>query len=184
MKEFMEEYGGVIVTCMLGIMLLGLLYSLLASGGQLHRLAELFFDGILFAFVWNRTDHGYLGALSKAEPKSFLKATDNSDFLVQLKPRPDPVLTVSVSKLKYQRRYDLLHGKEISARAVDADGRELPVSVIKLIAPDGSQLEKELNPEAFWTAQRGVYEITYQAEENYQGAYIRKVTKVCRVTVD
>ena len=24
MKEFMEEYGGVIVTCMLGIMLLGL----------------------------------------------------------------------------------------------------------------------------------------------------------------
>ena len=27
MKEFMEEYGGVIVTCMLGIMLLGLLYS-------------------------------------------------------------------------------------------------------------------------------------------------------------
>ena len=31
MKEFMEEYGGVIVTCMLGIMLLGLLYSLLAS---------------------------------------------------------------------------------------------------------------------------------------------------------
>ena len=128
---------------------------------------------VLFAFVWNRTDHGYLGALSKAEPKSFLKATDNSDFLVQLKPRPDPVLTVSVSKLKYQRRYDLLHGKEISARAVDADGRELPVSVIKLIAP-----------EAFWTAQRGVYEITYQAEENYQGAYIRKVTKVCRVTVD
>ena len=85
---------------------------------------------VLFAFVWNRTDHGYLGALSKAEPKSFLKATDNSDFLVQLKPRPDPVLTVSVSKLKYQRRYDLLHGKEISARAVDADGRELPVSVI------------------------------------------------------
>ena len=139
---------------------------------------------VLFAFVWNRTDHGYLGALSKAEPKSFLKATDNSDFLVQLKPRPDPVLTVSVSKLKYQRRYDLLHGKEISARAVDADGRELPVSVIKLIAPDGSQLEKDLNPEAFWTAQRGVYEITYQAEENYQGAYIRKVTKVCRVTVD
>ena len=116
---------------------------------------------VLFAFVWNRTDRGYLGALSKAEPKSFLKATD-----------------------KYQRRYDLLHGKEISARAVDADGRELPVSVIKLIAPDGSQLEKELNPEAFWTAQRGVYEITYQAEENYQGAYIRKVTKVCRVTVD
>ena len=99
---------------------------------------------VLFAFVWNRTDRGYLGALSKAEPKSFLKATDNSDFLVQLKPRPDPVLTVSVSKLKYQRRYDLLHGKEISARAVDADGRELPVSVIKLIAPDGSQLEKEL----------------------------------------
>ena len=98
---------------------------------------------VLFAFVWNRTDRGYLGALSKAEPKSFLKATDNSDFLVQLKPRPDPVLTVSVSKL-----------------------------------------EKELNPEAFWTAQRGVYEITYQAEENYQGAYIRKVTKVCRVTVD
>ena len=74
---------------------------------------------VLFAFVWNRTDHGYLGALSKAEPKSFLKATDNSDFLVQLKPRPDPVLTVSVSKLKYQRRYDLLYGKEISARAVD-----------------------------------------------------------------
>ena len=67
---------------------------------------------VLFAFVWNRTDHGYLGALSKAEPKSFLKATDNSDFLVQLKPRPDPVLTVSVSKLKYQRRYDLLHGNQ------------------------------------------------------------------------
>ena len=134
------------------------------------------FGIVLIVDIWAR--------FQRQRPKSFLKATDNSDFLVQLKPRPDPVLTVSVSKLKYQRRYDLLHGKEISARAVDADGRELPVSVIKLIAPDGSQLEKELNPEAFWTAQRGVYEITYQAEENYQGAYIRKVTKVCRVTVD
>ena len=45
MKEFMEEYGGVIVTCMLGIMLLGLLYSLLASGGQLHRLQSCFLTG-------------------------------------------------------------------------------------------------------------------------------------------
>ena len=41
MKEFMEEYGGVIVTCMLGIMLLGLLYSLLASGGQLLSLIHI-----------------------------------------------------------------------------------------------------------------------------------------------
>ncbi len=124
------------------------------------------FGIVLIMDIWAR--------FQKAEPKSFLKATDNSDFLVQLKPRPDPVLTVSVSKLKYQRRYDLLHGKEISARAVDADGRELPVSVIKLIAPDGSQLEKELNPEAFWTAQRGVYEITYQAEETIRGLILEK----------
>ena len=125
---------------------------------------------VLFAFVWNRTDRGYLGALSKAEPKSFLKATDNSDFLVQLKPRPDPVLTVSVSKLKYQRRYDLLHGKEISARAVDADGRELPVSVNKTDRSRWKSARKrKLNPEAFWTAQRGVYEITYQAEGKLSG---------------
>lgn len=129
---------------------------------------------VLFAFVWNRTDRGYLGALSKAEPKSFLKATDNSDFLVQLKPRPDPVLTVSVSKLKYQRRYDLLHGKEISARAVDADGRELPVSVIKLIAPDGSQLEKELNPEAFWTAQRVFMRLLIRQRKTIRGLILEK----------
>lgn len=94
------------------------------------------------------------------------------------------VFLMNYKNLYEEKKFEDLHGKEISARAVDADGRELPVSVIKLIAPDGSQLEKELNPEAFWTAQRGVYEITYQAEENYQGAYIRKVTKVCRVTVD
>ena len=139
---------------------------------------------LLFGFVWNRTEHGYLGTLSKAEPKSFLKVTDNADFLVQLKPRPNPVLTVSVSKLKHQSTYDLVKGKEISARAVDADGKELPVRVIRLMAPNGSEMENGWNPESFLAEQRGVYEITYQAEENYQGAYIRRVEKTCRFTVD
>lgn len=62
------------------------------------------FGIVLIVDIWAR--------FQKQSQKSFLKATDNSDFLVQLKPRPDPVLTVSVSKLKYQRRYDLLHGKK------------------------------------------------------------------------
>ena len=42
----------------------------------------------------------------------------------------------------------------------------LPVSVIKLIA----QMEKGTKSRA----QRGVYEITYQAEENYQGLILEK----------
>ena len=46
MKEFLEEYGGIIVTCMLGMILLGIIYSLIASEGQLHRLTELFFEGL------------------------------------------------------------------------------------------------------------------------------------------
>ena len=158
MKSFMAEYGRMIV---LSILL-----------------------AIMFAFLWSRTESGYLGMLSDTKPKLLLKENDNVDDLVQLRPRPEPVLSVSVSKLEYQREYDLIHGKEIHASAADADGNSLPVCAINLVAPDGSVLEDDWNPEKFYTDQRGVYEITYQAEENYQGAYIKKVKKTCRFIVD
>ncbi len=46
MKAFVEEYGGVIVTCIMGMMLIGLMYSMAAQEGGLRHLAELFFEGI------------------------------------------------------------------------------------------------------------------------------------------
>lgn len=139
---------------------------------------------VLFLFLWDRTETGFLGSVSKARPESFLKEADNVEVLVQQKPRPAPTLTVKMSKLKYQECYNLLKGEEISASAWDADGKELPVCVTKLTAPDGSSLEESLDPESFWANQRGVYEITYQTTENYQGSYVKKVTKICRFTVD
>lgn len=55
MKEFIEEYGGVLTACMMGILLLGMMYSLIASDGQIHEMAELFFDGMGIKTTGGRT---------------------------------------------------------------------------------------------------------------------------------
>lgn len=43
MKEFVEEYGGVVAACFLGLMLIGMMSSLLSAEGALHELVAAFF---------------------------------------------------------------------------------------------------------------------------------------------
>lgn len=43
MKEFIEEYGGVITACFMGLLLLGFLSELTAAGG-LSQLAKIFME--------------------------------------------------------------------------------------------------------------------------------------------
>ena len=44
MKEFIEEYGGVITACFMGLLLLGFLSELTAAGGGLSQLAKIFME--------------------------------------------------------------------------------------------------------------------------------------------
>lgn len=46
MKDFIEEYGGVVVACLMGLVILGIVVSLLSSDGALHDLVAKFFYGI------------------------------------------------------------------------------------------------------------------------------------------
>lgn len=43
MKEFIEEYGGVVAACLLGLLLIGCIASLLSADGALHELVAAFF---------------------------------------------------------------------------------------------------------------------------------------------
>lgn len=46
MKEFLEEYGGIVVAAITGLMLLGFIFALVSDRGAVYQLAEVFFAGI------------------------------------------------------------------------------------------------------------------------------------------
>lgn len=46
MKELLEEYGGVIASCIMGLMLLGIITKLLGSEGGLSQLFLIFLEGL------------------------------------------------------------------------------------------------------------------------------------------
>lgn len=47
MKEMIEEYGGIIVACIMGLLLLGILFYLLQSNpNSLYELVKDFFVGV------------------------------------------------------------------------------------------------------------------------------------------
>lgn len=46
MKEVIEEYGGVILACFMGLMLLGVLAGLMNAEGGLYHLAQIFSEGV------------------------------------------------------------------------------------------------------------------------------------------
>lgn len=46
MKEFVEEYGGILLACFMGMLLLGILAGLTNSDGGLYRLAGIFAESI------------------------------------------------------------------------------------------------------------------------------------------
>lgn len=46
MKELLEEFGGVITACFLGLLLLGTLSSLLDMNGGINILIQSFLEGI------------------------------------------------------------------------------------------------------------------------------------------
>ncbi|MGC4020417.1 MAG: hypothetical protein QM793_15145 [Muricomes sp.] len=46
MKEFVEEYGSIIVACFLGLILLRFLSDLLGTSGDITYLVKSFFEGI------------------------------------------------------------------------------------------------------------------------------------------
>lgn len=45
-KEFIEEYGGIILACFMGLLFLGVLSELLNQSGGLYQLAKIFSEGI------------------------------------------------------------------------------------------------------------------------------------------
>ncbi|GAA0800169.1 hypothetical protein GCM10008910_27570 [Faecalicatena orotica] len=46
MKEFIEEYGGIMMACFMGLLFLGVMSGLLDPDGGLSRLAVIFAEGI------------------------------------------------------------------------------------------------------------------------------------------
>ncbi len=46
MKEFIEEYGGIILACFMGLMFLGILAELLNKDGGLYQLARIFAESM------------------------------------------------------------------------------------------------------------------------------------------
>ncbi len=138
----------------------------------------------LLLFLGSSSRQGVLGMLAAAAPGSSLGEMDSYDMLKGLSKRADPSLSVTVKKLECGKEYDLLGEKEFYVKSENADGESLPVSITKLTAPDGNNLEHSVDPHRFCPKQRGVYQITYQTKENYQGSYTREVTKQYRFVVD
>lgn len=136
MKKSIGLYGTVIVAVILG---LGLLIY--------------FFDG-----------NGFVGSIRNTAPKSELGSQDQGELIADVTSRKKPELEVTPGKLKVGEIYNLL-GSEFMVQAKDADGRSLPVEIVKIIEPDGIESHSDIE---FIPEKEGTYTISYRTEEIYQ----------------
>ena len=123
--------------------------------------------GMLVLFLFGRGNHGFLGMISKARPEAAVA----------------PELSVSVRKLQKGRKYNLLDSGLFEIKAVNQEGEAVPVTIVKLTAPGQQDITGETDPRMFVPFISGEYQITYRAEESFQGS-MRAKEKKYSVLVD
>lgn len=89
---------------------------------------------------------------------------DSGELMDDIAARPAPVITVKKAKLIAGTRYNMKSAAFVSA--VNADDEPLSVEIDKVIQPDGSEISV---PETgILQIKKGVYRITYSAQETYK----------------
>lgn len=139
--------------------------------------------GMLVLFLFGRGNHGFLGMISKARPEAAVGNEDSFAMAQTVFSRKVPELSVSVRKLQKGREYNLLDSGLFEIRAVNPEGEEVPVTIVKLTAPGQQDITGKTDPRRFVPSISGEYQITYRAEESFQGS-IRAKEKKYSVLVD
>lgn len=140
--------------------------------------------GNLITFIYGRENNGFIGMLTNAAPESTVREDDNYDALEGLTKRAAPTLTVKMTGLEQGKVYDLLDEVRFQIQALNADGEKLTVRITELRDPEGENIVDEADVHNFIPEQRGIYHITYETEENYQGAFFRTASVNCKIAVD
>lgn len=107
---------------------------------------------------------GFVGSIRNTAPKSELGSKDQKELIADVTEREKPNLDVRPKKLAVGGTYNLL-GSEFMVQRRDADGRSLPVEIVLVIEPDGT----EIHPDAeFMPKKEGTYQVRYRTAENYR----------------
>lgn len=113
------------------------------------------------------------------QAKATVGKEDSGKLMDDIAARPAPVITVKKVKLKAGNRYNVKIAAFVSA--VDADDEPLSVKIERIIQPDGSEIAV---PETgILQVKKGVYQITYSAQETYK-TVIKRSEKTAIIVVD
>lgn len=126
--------------------------------------------GSIVMFMLGKGQAGFTEILKKARPVESVGHQSAFEAAKAIAGRTPPKLSVSVKKLKRHEAYNLLDEKMFEVKAVNEDGEKVKVSVVKMIAPDGTEITESVNPQHFIPDRQGGYYITYKAKESYIGS--------------
>lgn len=137
----------------------------------------------VLVFLFQSTDRGLTGLLSRAKPAETVGAADTFELAESIFSRKPPELTVAVQKLQKGREYNLLDTNLFQVMASNEEGNPLPVSVERITDPVLKNITDETAPAKFKPELAGPYVVLYRAEENYEGS-IKTTEKEYRFIVD
>ena len=147
MKTVLQQYGLLILTGIIVMIILGYVFS--ASG--------------------------FTGQIASIKPEAKVTSHSESGTLHTISSRANPTLEVTTKKLKVGQTYDFIGSGDFNVVSHNADGTDLPVTITKGVftSLDGtSKTDIDLsavNLSAYKIEKVGTYEFTYYIEESFNG---------------
>lgn len=138
--------------------------ALIGEYGRIILLVIVSVGVILFLFGRNQT--GFLGMLHEAKPIANVGNDDSIQLVDDLSKREVPLLSIKTPKLSVNKTYNLLDKTFFNIKAFNADGEEMPVSIVS-VKKDGSEIKDTIELDKFHP-KKGSYHVTYHTEEIYK----------------
>ena len=142
--------------------------AVIGEYGKIMILAVVF--GSMVLFLFGKGDHDFLGIISKARPEAAVGNADTFAIAHSVFSRKAPELTVTVKKLQTGREYNIQDSGVFEIKAVNQEGGQVPVTVVRITDPVQQDITDETDPQRFVPTLNGEYRVVYRAEETSQGS--------------
>lgn len=133
----------------------------------------------LIQFIFGSGNNQLIGMLDNASPQATVESRDNFELVEDIGDRENPTITAIQQKFKVGYVYNLLD----YIKAENADKEVISVDVVKVLNPAKQDITADINLISFQPTDKGVYEITYHAEETYK-TVIKKTDKIVSFVSD
>lgn len=136
----------------------------------------------LILFLNPAGDNSFYSIVKKnATPKAGYGKEDNGIVLDEIAARKEPVITIRKTKMKENSSYNFMDYVSVSFQDTNATNQKIFIS--KIIPPTGNAITDETTLSSPIQVKRGVYIVTYRAQETYKGV-TKHYDKSARFIVD